>query len=632
LTFILAAPGGADNANGRAVPDIFLRTPQGPSQRISLSSDAALAPLAAAVQAGPVLVSLRDWALLDGLDESITRSLLCLLSAPGVTVVGPDGQTPLPAPPPELQRLMPRAALPEIRVRVDELRVNDEAIVALAARGGLYQRGEALVELRKPPERPRGIQRPPASVRAVPTPNARLRELLADSAAFLNWNVKQEAWVPASVPSTVVEAVAARGRWDGVPVLEGIVQSPQFLADGRLLTEPGYDDGSGLYLATDLRIEPMPEVPTIDDARRAAEELSEVIVDFPTDAPGRSIWLSLVLTGQSRYAIDGCVPMHFAQANTAGTGKGLFVDSAAALLTGIGFSRTSAPATDEEMRKLLLSAGLAGDPILLIDNIESGKPFGFASLDAWLTSRTYMDRVLKESRVTTVPTDMIMIGTGNGLMFRGDMPRRALVAILTSDMERPELRTGFAHPDLLGWVRDQRSRLVRAGLMILHAYHVAGRPRPMTLTPLGGFEEWSRLIRGALLWLGLADPVGHPAEGVDTEREALQALLLAWRAAQRQQRGMTVAEAIRAAHHDGRIVDPVSHSAIVGLVGSGGGGDLSTRAKKLGEYLSSARQRVVSGLHLERRPGPGNVASWLVVSAGDAPAGAATLAQERPHG
>jgi len=51
-------------------------------------------------------------------------------------------------------------ALPEIRLGTDELRVNDEAIAALAARDGLYHRGGALVEVREPPGRPRGITRP----------------------------------------------------------------------------------------------------------------------------------------------------------------------------------------------------------------------------------------------------------------------------------------------------------------------------------------------------------------------------------------------------------------------------------------------------------------------------------------
>jgi putative DNA primase/helicase len=55
--------------------------------------------------------------------------------------------------------------------------------------------------------------------------------------------------------------------------------------------------------------------------------------------------------------------------------------------------------------------------------------------------------------------------------------------------------------------------LVGAALTILKAYHAAGMPdRPARLQ---GFEEWSDIVRGALMWIGLADP----AETQDSLRE-----------------------------------------------------------------------------------------------------------------
>ncbi len=44
-----------------------------------------------------------------------------------------------------------------------------------------------------------------------------------------------------------------------------------------------------------------------------------------------------------------------------------------------------------------------------------------------------------------------------------------------------------------------------AALTILRAYHVAGRP-DQKLPSWGSFTVWSELIRGALVWTGLADP------------------------------------------------------------------------------------------------------------------------------
>lgn len=46
---------------------------------------------------------------------------------------------------------------------------------------------------------------------------------------------------------------------------------------------------------------------------------------------------------------------------------------------------------------------------------------------------------------------------------------------------------------------------MQAGLTILKAYHHAGRPE-QKIRPFGRFEEWSNLVRSAIVWLELPDP------------------------------------------------------------------------------------------------------------------------------
>jgi putative DNA primase/helicase len=69
--------------------------------------------------------------------------------------------------------------------------------------------------------------------------------------------------------------------------------------------------------------------------------------------------------------------------------------------------------------------------------------------------------------------------------------------------ERPELRRFQTHP--ISMAKAKRGRYLVAALTVLRAYHVAGRPGQPD--PLGSFEDWSSWVRGALLWLGHADPV-----------------------------------------------------------------------------------------------------------------------------
>lgn len=52
---------------------------------------------------------------------------------------------------------------------------------------------------------------------------------------------------------------------------------------------------------------------------------------------------------------------------------------------------------------------------------------------------------------------------------------------------------------------ENRAKLVVAGLTVLRAYHVAGRP-DQGLPVFGRFEEWSDWVRSSLVWLGMANP------------------------------------------------------------------------------------------------------------------------------
>jgi len=48
--------------------------------------------------------------------------------------------------------------------------------------------------------------------------------------------------------------------------------------------------------------------------------------------------------------------------------------------------------------------------------------------------------------------------------------------------------------------------VIAAALTILRAHIVAGSPGARELSPFGSFEQWSEWVRGALVWLGEADP------------------------------------------------------------------------------------------------------------------------------
>src|SRR6185503_2006750 len=141
-----------------------------------------------------------------------------------------------------------------------------------------------------------------------------------------------------------------------------------------------------------------------------------------------------------------------------------------------------------EEAKRLLSIAMAGDTLVHIDNVVH--PFGSGPLDSAITSNSIRARLL---------------GTNN-MSFIGDMARRVVPIDLDAKSEHPELRSDFTHSPLLDWVTAERPRLVTAGLTVVRAFFVAGCPREPDIPEYGSFEQWSDLIRHALLWCGWEDP------------------------------------------------------------------------------------------------------------------------------
>ena len=198
-----------------------------------------------------------------------------------------------------------------------------------------------------------------------------------------------------------------------------------------------------------------------------------------------------------------------------------------------------------------------------------------------LTESTLGDRILGVSKVATVPTNCLVMANGNNLSIKGDMQRRIIAARIEAG-ENPERRT-FKRADLLQWVKDNRPRLVAAGLTVLRAYDAAGRPR-VQMTPYGSYEDWSARVRAPLMWLGEADPVrtNERFKVGDPERESLTRVLHgAW--AQYVKRGFLAKDA--AALLDGPLADALSDAGC-------------HDAMSIGLYLKKNLGRTIDGLQL----------------------------------
>jgi hypothetical protein len=306
-------------------------------------------------------------------------------------------------------------------------------------------------------------------------------------------------------PPWAVSSLHARREYPGTPTLTAVVEGPLILANGEIVEAAGYHAPSGILLRPNCAYSPIGS--TREDALAAVEALHAVVEDFPfTNAAHRSAWLAMLLGVVGRQAYEGPAPLGMFDGNVPGVGKSKLADVISAIVTGRDMSRRTPPKSDEEWRKMITTIAMAGNQMVLLDNVGQGVPLGNPALDSCLTSTHWEDRKLGGNENYDGPVNAVWFVTGNNLELGADTTRRALPCRLASPIANPENRTGFAHANLLKWVKAERGRLYPAAVTILRAFFLNGCPKPVQLRPWGSFEGWSDLVRGALSWLGQPDP------------------------------------------------------------------------------------------------------------------------------
>jgi hypothetical protein len=489
----------------------------------------------------------------------------------------------------------------------------------------IYQRGDELFQIvcDDSPFKS-GITLPEAAPRIRPLPRALVRERITQAVRLFKERLKNDGEPvldPITPPEWLVLAIHQRGQFAGVRRLAGIVRTPTLRPDGTVFQERGYDPDTGLVLHPDCNFAEVPNEPTQEDAANAAQELCDVVADFPFDSdPHRSIWLAAVLTMLSRPAINGPCPLFAFDANTRGAGKSILTDVASILATGSPMARTAWPGNDKETQKSITAIALEAWPVVLFDNITT--VLGSPSFEAALTGTTWQGRILGESRTTgLLPLTTVWLASGNNLQLSGDMARRTMMCRLESPLEHPEDRKDIRQPDLKAYVRRERARLAVSGLTILRAYFAAGCP-DMQIPAWGSFEAWSNLIRQALVWVGQPDPwqTRDAMRDVDQSAEILRLLHAGIEQADVEGNGVTAADIVRLL--DAQVgEDKVDAWSTLRIAIEELCDGRKITSQKVGCGLRKFRGRVSAGKRLNSRPGHGGVKLWFIEVVGTASTG-----------
>lgn len=505
---------------------------------------------------------------------------------------------------PQPQRSLRAGATPrpEIMLDTDEHRVADEVIDALASDPNLYQRGSILARIVRREGMLKGVQRPKDSPVISLLPKASLRERITEYCDLVA--MTREGPESAHPPGWLVSAIDARGHWPCIRILNGISDVPVIRPDGTIWQDRGYDAATGVVFEPSIDFPLIPESPSQQDAQKAVEVLREVVCDFRFETDCHfAAWIASVLTPLGRQTLAGPTPIFLVDANVRGAGKGLLVHCVGEIVLGREMPVSTYSHDSDEMRKRITAIAIAGDPVILLDNVVG--EFGNAAMDAALTTTVWQDRILGKSEMVRLPLTSVWYATGNNVIVGADTPRRLIHIRLDVMEEQPESRTDFKHPNLLKWVRANRGNLVGAALTILSAYLKAGAP-PHGAKPMGSFEGWSETVRGAVMWAGLQDPCEGTrmmAESADSSRDVLGQLLDAIDQWDSQRNGFVVSELLQVLYGtDPRPGDAASvtmRAALEAMVSCPPGRVPTPR--QVGNHLKSFRRRVVNGRYLDTR-------------------------------
>jgi hypothetical protein len=257
--------------------------------------------------------------------------------------------------------------------------------------------------------------------------------------------------------------------------------------------------------------------------------IDDLLIDFPlvSDAD-RAHVVALGIVMFVRDMINGPVPLHMVEAASPGTGKNLLVEGVLHPSVGTRIGAIAEARDDDEWRKRFTARLREGCPVTLIDNLS--RPLDSGTVAAVLTARRWEDRLLGKSETVEVPVRTIFVCTANNPVLSMEIARRSIRIRLDPKMDRPWLRDGFRHPDLRGFIEQERPALIQALLTLVQAWLKAGRPKPVA-KPLGSFEDWSNIVGGIVEFAGYQNFLGNALafyEAADSDGQIWRLFVSSW--------------------------------------------------------------------------------------------------------
>lgn len=301
-----------------------------------------------------------------------------------------------------------------------------------------------------------------------------------------------------AIPERIINIILRKSEHNA-PRITGLVTHPLVFSDGEIFSSRGLHK-SGLFLACeqveDLRPYSRKEA-VAAISRLRAEFLDGFEFAEPIDS---AVALAGLLTAVERRVMDVAPGLEIIAA-VQSSGKTTLARRLHVILTGSDMPVLTFPRNDEaEVRKTVLAMLLRNPSMCCFDNIPDGTRFNSATISAVMTSQSFQQRILGQSRDVACPTNVFFCITGNNIQLGADETSRWMTTRLAPQTAHPEARR-FKHADVVGHALRMRDAVLRDVVGIVAGY-VKSKER---IEPKSRFNKWDALVRQPLIWAGELD-------------------------------------------------------------------------------------------------------------------------------
>jgi putative DNA primase/helicase len=393
-----------------------------------------------------------------------------------------------------------------------------------------------------------------------------LSSYLDSVAQFMRWSKpRKDTGKPQKIvcdcpPSLAQLFLETPEGWSRMPRVNRICETP-LLRDGRLITKRGYnaETGAWMHAPPNVRLHaPLTEEIAQASLARVREWLAEFpfgdraqASDHELTSLDESVAVCALLTAALRASLPAA-PGFLIDKPSYGAGATTLAKLVHIILTGRLPAVMNVQNTEEEeLRKQLDAAQLAGRACIVLDNVRDGATLTSTALAQLISESTRLVRLLGQSKDDEVACSQMVLVTGINCTVANDLVRRFLRCRLAATQERAQERI-FMRPNLLEEAQQRRAELLSDLFTITAAYLASGKRAHVIA--LAGFRDWSRLCAEPLVWLRLRDPIpsSHSLEAEDPVTTMLREVVAHWHTA-----FGTHAITVRELIEGGRAIDPM---------------------------------------------------------------------------